>query len=317
MPLTKYARHCAGVLLLLSLLGCAGTPQVAALRENPGALPPRVELSGVPFFPQETHQCGPASLAMAANFAGVMVSADTLTAQTYLPERQGSLQAEMLAATRRQGLLAYMLAPSMNDLFAEVAAGTPVIVLQNLGLAAFPKWHYAVVIGYDLEDEKIILRSGLEQRQVLPFRTFEHTWARSSYWSMLALPTTRLPATADENRYVSASLALEQTGQLRSAQAAYQTALLRWPKNLTARMGLGNSAYAAGDMNLAEKAFRQAAADHPNEWIPLNNLAHVLADQLRYAEALSAARQSLALAGQENTTAQKTLIEIQSQAARR
>lgn len=317
MQYRQNARLHAGVLILLSLLGCAGTPQVTAIRQDAGSLPTRVELSSVPFFPQETHQCGPASLAMAANFAGAMVSADTLTAQTYLPERQGSLQAEMMAATRRQGLLAYPLAPSLSDLFAEVADNTPVIVLQNLGLAAFPKWHYAVVIGYDLEGEEVILRSGLEQRQELSFRTFEHTWARSGYWAMLAMPPTRLPATANESRYVAAALALEQTGQPQGAQAAYRTALLRWPGNLTARMGLGNTAYASGDKDLAETAFRQAAADHPGEWMPLNNLAHVLADRQRYAEALSAAQQSLTLAGQENVTAQETLYEIQNRAARR
>lgn len=311
------ARLCAGVLILLSLLGCAGTPQVASLRQNPGSLPPHAELAGVPFFPQETHQCGPASLAMAANFAGVAVSAEALTAQTYLPEREGSLQAEMMAATRRQGLLAYPLSPSLEDLFREVAAGTPIVVLQNLGLAAFPKWHYAVVVGYDLGREEVTLRSGLEPRQILALRTFEYTWARSGYWAMLALPPDRLPATANENRYVAAALALEQTNQTRSAQAAYQTALSRWPRNLTARMGLGNTAYAAGDKKLAEAAFRQAAADHPRAWMPLNNLAHVLADQQRYAEALNAASQAAAMAGPENSTAQETLREIQKWAARR
>lgn len=311
------ARLFAGVLLLLSLLGCAGTPQLAAVRHNPGNLPPRVELSSVPFFPQETHQCGPASLAMAANFAGVAVSADALTAQTYLPDRQGSLQAEMLAATRRQGLLAYVLAPSLSDLFKEVAAGTPVIVLQNLGLAVFPKWHYAVVVGYDREREEVVLRSGLEQRQVLSFRTFEHTWARSGYWAMLALAPARLPATAEENRHVAAALALEQTGRPEIALAAYRTALSRWPRNLTARMGLGNAAYATGDKKLAEAAFRQAATDHPREWMPLNNLAHVLADRQHYAEALDKARQAAAIAGEGNVTVRETLSEIQRRATRR
>lgn len=311
------ARRWAGVLLLLSLLGCAGTPQVAALRQHAEALPPRAELASVPFFPQETHQCGPASLAMAANFAGVAVSADTLTAQTYLPERQGSLQAEMLAAARRQGLLAYPLAPSLHDLLAEVAAGTPVIVLQNLGLAALPKWHYAVVVGYDLAREEVILRSGQEKRQVLPFSTFEHTWARSGYWSMLALPPEHLPKTAEENRYMNAALALEQTGQTAAAHAAYQTALARWPGNLTARMGLGNTAYALGKLGQAEAAFRQATIDHPDEWTPFNNLALALADQQRYAEALAAAKQALALAGQDKTTAEATLREIEERAARR
>ncbi len=302
---------------MLSLLGCAGTPQVAALRQHAEALPPRAELTSVPFHPQETHQCGPASLAMAANFAGAQISADTLTAQTYLPERQGSLQVEMLAAARRQGLLAYPLAPSLHDLLAEVAAGTPVIVLQNLGFAALPRWHYAVVVGYDLAREEVILRSGLEKRQVLPFSTFEHTWARSGYWAMLALPPEHLPKTAEENRYINAAMALEQTGQTAVALSAYQTALARWPGNLTARMGLGNTAYALGKTKLAEAAFRQATIDHPGEWAPFNNLALALADQQRYAEALVAAKQALALAGQDKTTAEATLHEIEERAARR
>ncbi len=299
------------MLLLLGLVGCAGTPQIAALQRHAENLPRRAELATVPFFPQETHQCGPASLAMAANYANVAVSPDTLTAQTYLPEREGSLQAEMMAATRRQGLLAYAMAPSMHDLFSEVAAGTPAIVLQNLGLSFFPKWHYAVVVGYDLDREEVMLRSGLEQRQVLSFHTFEHTWARSGYWAMLAMPPTRLPATADEGRYISAALALEQTGKPESAQAAYRTALLRWPRNQTARMGLGNTAYAAGDMKLAETAFRQAAADHPEDWMPLNNLAYALAGQQRYAEALNIARSAMTLAGKDNVAMQETLREIE------
>jgi tetratricopeptide (TPR) repeat protein len=157
----------------------------------------------------------------------------------------------------------------------------------------------------------------LEQRQVLPFNTFEHTWARSGYWAMLALPPTRLPATAEEPRFIGAAVALENAGQTRNALAAYQTALARWPRNLTARMGLGNTAYALGDVKLAETAFRQAADNHPGEWTPLNNLAQSLADQQRYREALTTARQALALAGQENAQAQQTLRDIQKRAARR
>jgi hypothetical protein len=59
------ARLFAGVLLLALLLGgCASfLPPTAALRDGlPQGLPPRVELTRVPFFPQEEYQCGPAAL---------------------------------------------------------------------------------------------------------------------------------------------------------------------------------------------------------------------------------------------------------------
>jgi hypothetical protein len=277
-----------------------------------------VELTAVPFFPQETHQCGPAALATALNASGVAVSPEALTPQVYLPERAGSLQVEMLATARRHGLVAYPLAPSLSDPLREVAAGTPVIVLQNLGLAILPLWHYAVVVGYDLPREDVILRSGVTAREVMPVGTFEHTWARSGYWAMLAVPPTRLPATAAESAYVQAVTALERAGQTQAANIAYHTALQRWPRNLTARMGLGNTAYALKRWKDAELAFRQAAADHPKEWMPFNNLALAVAEQKRYDEAVKIAQQAVKLADGQRA-AQETLEEISGrmQASRR
>lgn len=57
------------------------------------------ELLETPFFPQDAYQCGPASLAMVLNSQGVEVSPQHLQALVYLPQRKGSLQAEMLAAS--------------------------------------------------------------------------------------------------------------------------------------------------------------------------------------------------------------------------
>lgn len=311
-----HARLCAGVLLLVWLAGCATTPQTEALRHAPPpGIPPRVELTEVPFHPQETHQCGPASLAMALAAAGRPVSPDSLTPQVYLPDREGSLQVEMLAAARRQGRVAYVLTPSLGDLLAELAAGTPVIVLQNLGVSALPLWHYAVAVGYDLAREDIVLRSGRTQREVLSFTTFEHTWARGGHWAMLVLPPGRLPATAREQAYLDAVVALERAGQTQAAQEAYRTALSRWPRNLVARMGLGNTAAALGDWKAAEAAFRQAALDHPRAWEPLNNLATVLAEQKRWKEALEAAQRATALAG-DREEPRRTLDEIRKKKAK-
>lgn len=302
----------AGVFLLLWLGGCA-TPQTQALLEQrSGQLPQQVELDKVPFFPQETHQCGPAALAMALNAGGARVTPQDLTAQVYLPGREGSLQVEMLAATRRNGLLAYELAPKLDDLLAEVAAGSPVVVLQNLALSWYPIWHYAVVVGYDLQRAEIILRSGTEQRQVLPLTTFEHTWERGGYWAMLALPPGSVPRTATEVSYMSAAVALEMTGQPNSAEAAYESALRRWPGNLTARIGMGNAAYAQGDTMRAEGAYRQATLDHPDSAIAFNNLAQALADQQRYPEALAAADYAVSLGGTEQAAARGTLEEIKN-----
>ena len=136
----------AGAVLAAALIAGCATPQATALLAGPPAgLPPRVELSAVPFYPQEDYQCGPAALATTLVHAGVAVTPEELVSQVYLPARKGSLQAEMLAASRRHGLMAYQLAPRLEDLLREVADGKPVIVLQNLGFGFAPVWHYAEI----------------------------------------------------------------------------------------------------------------------------------------------------------------------------
>ena len=300
----------AGVLLLGALLfGCAA-PQTRALLDNaPPGLPPRVELTATPFYPQEIHQCGPAALATALASADVPLSADVLAAQVYVPGREGSLQPEMLAAVRRNGLVAYRLAPRIDDVLAEVAAGTPVVVLQNLSFAFAPMWHYAVVIGYDVSREEIVLRSGVTKRLTLSFSQFERTWARSGYWAILALPAERLPATALEDDFVAAIVALERSSAP-AARRAYLTALDRWPQNLVARLGQGNTAYAMNDIAEAEVAYRRAVADHPDAADAWNNLAQALSDQDRRAEAIAAAERALTIGGPRRAVYETTLQDV-------
>lgn len=307
------ARVIAGFVFVLSFLaGCVSLPQSDALQAEGGAgLPPKVELEAVPFFAQEEYQCGPAALAMVLSAAGVAVTPEELTDQVYLPERKGSLQVEMLASARRHGLMAYELAPELKDVLAEVAAGNPVVVLQNQGLWSFyPYWHYAVVVGYDLENKLILLHSGTRARRTMPMGLFEFIWVDGKHWSMVALPPSRLPASAREANLASAAAALEKTGRAAEARLAYGALLQRWPANLVGLMGLGNTAYALGDKAQAESAFRQATAAQPQSAAAFNNLALTLADQGRLDAALDAARTAVSLGGTGMPEAQATLDEI-------
>lgn len=305
------ARLLAGIFFLL-LLGACATPQTQRVLEHrPAGLPKRVELATVPFFPQEDHQCGPAALATVLGDAGTAVRPDTLVQEVYLPGREGSVQVEMLAATRRNGLVAYELSPSLDALLMEVAAGTPVIVLQNLAFNWYPLWHYAVVVGYDLPRQEMILRSGREKRQVLEMATFERTWARGGYWAMAALPPGKLPRTATEDAYVASVVALEKNGKTSAANKAYATALHKWPHNLAALIGLGNTFYGLGDLGEAERAFRQATMHHPESAVAFNNLAQVLSDLKHYRPALEAARKAVSLGGAQLETYRETLAQIQ------
>jgi len=282
---------------MLLLGGCA-TPQAASLKARwPEELPAQVELAHVPFFPQEEFECGPAALAMVAHAGGVEVSPEALVDQVYLPGRQGSLQAEMMAATRRQGLLAYPLQPKLENLLREVAAGHPVLVFQNLAFSIYPVWHYAVVIGFDRERGVLLMHSGVTARMEISLFAFERTWARGQDWAMLALPPGQLPATAEPEVYTAAAATLERT-DARGAQQAFAAALQRWPDDRAALLGAGNSAYALGQQEAAEQAYRQTVAKHPDFADGWNNLAQVLMELGRRAEASHAIARAVALGGE-------------------
>jgi len=305
----------AALASILGLGGCISLPQTEALRAKPPAgLPLRVELTEVPFHSQDLEfLCGPAALATVISAAGVPATIESIAPLVYLPGREGSLQAEMLGATRRSGLVAYTLAPQLEAVLQEVAAGTPVVVLVNLTLSPiwlFPVWHYAVVVGYDLERERIVARSGPIKREDISFGLFEFLWQDSDHWSMVALPPGRVPATAREPEFAAAVAALEQAGRQAEARESYRALLARWPDNLVGLIGLGNVEYTLKDMAAAERAFRRASEAQPQSAIAFNNLAHVLALLGRLADAESAARTAVALGGPTLPEARKTLEAI-------
>jgi hypothetical protein len=256
--------------------GCA--VQSEALRgARPPDLPDEVELDTTPFFPQTAYQCGPAALATALGAVGIAASPEQLADRIFLPARQGSLQIEVIAGARRAGAVATVLPGTLLALLQELAAGRVVLVLQNLGLDMAPVWHYAVPIGYSLARQEMVLRSGTERRLVMRLSTFEHTWVRAGSWAIAVLPPGHWPRTAPPRAVVDAAIGFERTAPPALALRAYASATQRWPGELALAMGLGNTAYAAGQRVLAAEAFASAARRHRSAaaWI---NLGRILLD---------------------------------------
>ncbi|MBU1214774.1 MAG: PA2778 family cysteine peptidase [Gammaproteobacteria bacterium] len=274
-------------------------------------MPRQIELFNVPFFAQEDFQCGPAALAMVMKHAGVAVDPEGLKPEVYLPEREGTLQIEMFGAVRRHGLVAYQMSPVLGEVLEEVARGTPVVVLQNLALDWYPVWHYAVVIGYDLDNKEVILRSGRESRQRVSLVAFENTWARSAHWAVVAMPPEKVPYTAQETRYVAAVDAFGKTGQLAASRTAYLAAKKRWPDSLGISIALGNVAYMMKRMDEAEAEFRRAVAAHPDSVAALNNLAQTLSDMGRDEEAMEYVQRAAKLGGPLHDIVLSTQVSIE------
>jgi hypothetical protein len=247
---------------------------------------------------------------MVLTWSGQSVTPPELIPEVYTPAKKGSLQSAIIGAARRRGRIAYPVKGAAH-LVTEVAKGHPVVVLLNLGLSWYPKWHYAVVVGYDLPASEIIFHSGNIQYDRLSFRVFENIWTRSKQWGVLVLPPTRLPAVATEKDWLEAVIGLERAAQWSAALTAYETALNKWPDSYAIWMGLGNSYYSLSNLSRAILAFRKATAIQPKNGIAFNNLAHILAEAGKQEEALSAAQKAVACGGPLLETFKKTLSEVQ------
>ncbi len=290
MLATQRSSLFATALVCLLMLGaCSTTQQSLRLGQSPPSIAATAEITSTPFYPQQKYHCGPAALATVINHYQSETNPEQLVPLVYTPGLKGSLQAEMLTGARSFGRLAVELDGQLDSLLREVAAGNPVLVLQNLGFGFLPYWHYAVVIGYDLPNQQIILRSGQEQRLVRSFRVFERTWKRAGYWSMLAAPPSIMPVSVGEQSFTRAAVALESL-------AAYQNGVKRWPRSYILQMGLGNSAFASKQYAIAEQAFRTATMIQPERTDGWNNLAYALLKQGDKVAAKTAIERALRLA---------------------
>jgi tetratricopeptide (TPR) repeat protein len=228
--------------------------------------------------------------------SGVATTLDAVATQVYLPALQGSLQSEILAAARAAERVPYVLAPELASITGELAAGRPVLVLQNLGVSWAPRWHYAVVIGADAGSDQIILRSGTDERRVMRTPVFLRTWKRSGFWAVIVLKPGELPSDPDRIRYAEAVAGLEQTGHSLAARDAWQAGLSHWPDDTVLLFGLANAQYALGNFSEAEALYLVMLRRDDALLIARNNLAMTLVAQGRNSEALEQIDTALSLA---------------------
>ena len=263
----------------------------------------------MPFFAQKAYQCGPAALAMTLNWSGLAIGPDELVPFVYTPGRKGSLQTGLITAARRHGRLAYPL-NGLDCLLSEVAAGRPVIVMQNLGLKWLPKWHYAVVVGYDLDARHVVLHTGLSALRTVGLRTFMRTWRRADQWGLLTLAARDMPVCSEPPVFLKSVLGLQQAGYGADAATAFGNAVARWPESVEANMALGNAQYALKSLQAAAQSFGRALELDPSNGAAMNNLAHLWGEMGELDAAEAMARRAVSAGGPFSDLHRRTLEEI-------
>lgn len=219
MPLSCRSSYCLPLVLAtcLSLSACSGP---TALQQALRPLPERVELTDVPAFPERAWQGAPSALASLLVQQGVDTSPGLLVKQLHLPEGEERLSQNVLSAVNSHGLLAYPLQPNLQALLEQVAAGLPVLLRFNEGLAWVDMPRYAVLIGYDRAEQTLLLRAGNSRRWETSFSSFESAWQSSGAWAVLVLAPVQLPAKVDGPRWLAAADAVARAGHQEAAANA-------------------------------------------------------------------------------------------------
>lgn len=170
----------------VATVGCAPTePRVTA--------PPPVMIAGVPFFPDDTDQCGPSALASVISFWGPPTTPDELRAELYIPDLGGTLPMDLAPAAEARGLAARVYDGALDDLKTQIDRGRPLVVYLDLGRWTIRKGHFAVALGYDDARGGVIAHSGTDEARFIPYDEFIKQWERTDRWTLLVEPTRRAP----------------------------------------------------------------------------------------------------------------------------
>jgi len=170
-------------LVILSMIyvlwGCAGP--------SPMRSPKTVRtVEGIPFFPQEEYQCGPASLAGVLNYHGLRITPAEIAAEIFSRQARGTLNMDMVFYAQRKGMKADQYAGTPEDLRRSLDSQRPVIVLIDLGFWVYQNHHFMVAVGYD--ERNLVVNSGKEEHKFISWEALVKSWEKTKFWTLRITP---------------------------------------------------------------------------------------------------------------------------------
>lgn len=245
----RQACEIAGFLLFTTLLtACQSSPQADKLKQvGFASLPPTHEIENVPFYPQQQFYCGPTTLSEVFGFYDVDISPEDIAPKIFIPDKQGSLQLEMISAARSYGFLPYSSRGTLTSIIEMINDNIPVIVFQNLSIQLLPQWHYAVVIGHNKQKGTVTLHTGVTERHEMSLALFEKTWARGNYWFLAPVPPGVASVAMEPFTYINAAYDMLKVGNAEVALNVLKTATKQWPSEWLSFFLIANYYFEKGD----------------------------------------------------------------------
>src|SRR4030043_904547 len=144
-------------------------------------------IENVPFYPQTSYQCGPASLAGVLNYRGIKVTPDEISEKIYSASARGTLDIDMVLYAQKRGLLVTQYEGTVEDLRKNIDFRHPLIVLVDYGFSFVRENHFVVVTGYN--DHGIIVNSGKKKGKLVLEKDFLKSWEKTKFWTLLITGT--------------------------------------------------------------------------------------------------------------------------------
>ena len=166
-------------MLLASFASCTTAGRVPA---------DAVIIPDVPFFSQETYQCGPASLAMAMDYwyrkmgKDDWITPERIATAIYSPSARGVLGIDLEMFARSHGFEALHYTGSMADLREKVDKGVPLIILVDYGFSVYEANHFMVVKGSTAGG--VVVNSGRNENQAISEGELGKIWKKTDYWTL-------------------------------------------------------------------------------------------------------------------------------------
>jgi tetratricopeptide (TPR) repeat protein len=232
------------------------------------------DILNVPFIAQKPHYCGPAALAMLANYYGHPVTQDEIAGAIYLPDIGGTLTSELGDYARHFNLWVRQYHGSLDDIQRKLAAGVPLLVLGKFG----EQPHYFIVLGWDKFRQVITVHSDTRARYEMRLEDFQRHWDRAGNWTLLVCPAEKATWRLSAEEHNDLGVFFERMGNLRAATQHYVTATQLNPSNSYFSMNLGNALLKQRHLSEAAKAFSRAVELDPQNADAMNNLAYTYAE---------------------------------------
>ncbi len=174
------------VALVLCLSGgCATSPTTRA------ALSSEAKVLDLPFLEQdEMYACGLVSIQVLCSYWSVPIDpVERARLARIAQEEEGLSGGELRESLEQLGFETYLfhgeLSHAATGLFRHVDERRPPLVM----LTPEPESrHYVLVIGYDEPERNVCLLDPVRGRVIVPYETFEKSWAGCERFTLLAVP---------------------------------------------------------------------------------------------------------------------------------